>query len=211
MDPKLAEIYKTEESLQAEAEALATLNMVEKLAAAEDLDVEGMSDEEAEELAKAVLGSDSEEAPAEEQEESEEEGADGSEEEKTAAEKIAQEKVAEADHLGRVMAHAYVSEKAKIAAAAVEKAKTAGKKDGKVMGALKAKKASAEAPVEEESVSSLDQLAIARAQEILKENGIEPEQEKMSSIDEEKALQLQEKIQARAEELLVEAGYKFTE
>ncbi len=213
MDAKLAEIYKTEENLQNEAEALATLNMAEKLASADELNVDGMSDAEAEALAAQILGGDEtveesaqEEEPAEDKAEETEES-----EEKTASEKEMQEKIAEAEHLGRVMAHAFVSEKSKIAMARAEKAKTAGKKDpkdGKVMGALKAKKASAEPA--EEKMSSLDQLAIARAHEILKENGVELEgQEKQSSINEEQAAQLQEKVQNRAVEILREAGFTF--
>lgn len=206
MDPKLAEAYQTEEALQNEAEALATLGMAEKLAAAEELNVDGMSDEEAEALAASILGD--EEAP--EQEESAQE--QDEDEEKTASQ-VEQEKVAEAEHLGRVMAHAFVNERAKIAQAAAEKSKTASKKAGKVMGALK-KKASAEAPEQQEEakpeLSKLDQLALARAQEILKENGIELEgEEKQASIPEEKVEQLQAKVQSRAEEMLREAGYSF--
>ncbi len=208
MDAKLAEMYQTEKSLETEAEALATLAMAEKLASAEDLDVDGMTDEQAEELARAVLAdSDDEEAPAAEEPEDDKAAVEEPADEKTAS---AQEKVAEAEHFGRVMAHAFVNERAKIAAAAAEKAKTASKKDGKVMGALKSKKASAEeTEPQEEEVSSLDRLAYARAQEILKENGVDTEQEKNSSISEDQARMLAEKVNARAVEMLEAEGYEF--
>lgn len=264
MDAKLAEVYGTVATNESDVETLAAARMAEKLASADALDVSGMSDEEAEDLASQLLGDDS--AAADEsteentEEEQTEEASENTEEEKTAGEEEltpAQEKIAEADHLGRVMAHAYVQERKEIekqagrldglkgaaaitagqAAAKAGKAK-AGLKSGagKVMdhmskhkkkyiagaastavaggaAAVAAKKMKKEASAEEtEEISALDRLALARASEILKENGIEPaEQEKQSSIDEDKAAQLAEKVQARAQEFLVEAGYSFEE
>lgn len=277
MDPKLAEVYQTNQPDEADVEALATAALAEKLAEADEVNVDGLSDEEAEALASQIIDGDSASAEGEEQPEAEaaaEEPAE--EEEKTAGEEEQltpeQEKIAEADYLGRVMAHAYVAERKEIEKqAAAETAKTAGKLDnlkgavamtgaaaskkkdavkagaGKVMAHLKSgkgkaqaagaaaltgaggagymagkmskdKKASAEQPAEAEQVSALDQLAFARAQEILKANGIDPnaeqateEQEKKSSIDEEKVALLEQKVNERAQAMLTEAGYTFSE
>lgn len=233
MDSKLAEAYGTAPVNEVDLEALATAELATKLAAADEIDVDGMSDERAEELAAELLGGSEEggEEPPTEEPAVEEAPV---EEEKTAGDATTpeQEKIAEADYLGRVMAHAYVNERNEIekaAAAAKPKTasdkttvvKTAGKKDkagdkGKVMAALKAKKASAEVPAEvpaEEQVSALDRLAQIRAAEILKENGIdpsaEPETEKKSSINEEEAALLHAKVEERAQALLVSQGYEF--
>lgn len=267
MDPKLAEVYKTNQPDEADVEALATAALAEKLASADEVDVSGLSDEEAEALASQILEG---EKPAEEPQA---EGDKPEGEEKTAGEEPAegeeltpeQEKIAEADYLGRVMAHAYVAERKEIEKEAAAKAKTASKLDnlkgavamtgaaaskaadkgkaalksgggkvmehlskhkGKAMGAgaaaaagagfaagRKSKKASAEQPVEgQQEMSALDQLAYARAQEILKEHGIDPEAqteetEKKSSINEEQAALLAQKVEERAMAMLTEAGY----
>src|SRR5687767_1800821 len=107
MDPKLAEVYKTNQPDEADVEALATAALAEKLASADEVDVSGLSDEEAEALASQILEG---EKPAEEPQA---EGDKPEGEEKTAGEEPAegeeltpeQEKIAEADYLGRVMAH----------------------------------------------------------------------------------------------------------
>jgi hypothetical protein len=266
MDPKLAEVYKTNQADETDVEALATAALAEKLASADEVDVSGLSDDEAEALAAQILEG---EAPAEEpQAEGDEPAAEG--EEKTAGEELTpeQEKIAEADYLGRVMAHAYVAERREIekeaskmdavregvnnlkgavamtGAAASKKmdaakagAKAAkgkvmehvGKHSKKYMGGAaaaigaggfaagrKSKKASAEQPAEtEERMSALDTLALARAHEILKEHGIDPnaeqETEKKSSINEEQAALLQEKVNERAMAMLADAGYTIGE
>lgn len=213
MDAKLAEMYGTNQVDETDAETLATAAFAEKMASAEenaDANIDGMSDEEAESLAQSLISDDDETASTEEPSEAASEEAEEEEEEKVAsAEEVLKEKIAEADYLGRVMAHAFVQERRKIASAEADKVKAAAKKDdGKVMGHLKQKKANAET---EDKVSALDQLAMARAQEILKASGIEPEQEKQSSIDEEKAAQLAAKVDARAFELLKEQGYEIVE
>lgn len=224
MDSQLAKVYGTDQVDETDVEALATAELATKLAAADEINVEGMSDEEAEALASEILNAGTEEEtpaeePAEEVAQEQEEG------EKTAGEEAElspeQEKIAEADYLGRVMAHAYHHERKEIekSAAAKPVVKTAAKKDGgKVMGHLKmggkAKKASAEeAETKEEKVSALDQLAQARVQEILKENGIDPnaESEKQSSVDDEKVALLQDKVNERAAAMLADMGYTFEE
>lgn len=224
MDAKLAQVYGTNQADETDVEALATAALAEKLAAADEVNVDGMSDEEAEALASQILDGDSKEEPPAEDDKAEDEGAEG--EEKTAGEKETtpeQEKVAEADYLGRVMAHAYVQERKSIeasektASTKTASTKVAGK--GKVMEHLKeGKKKKASAEGEEQKLSALDQLAQARALEILKENGIDPnaeapaeDTEKKSSVDDEKIALLQEKVNERAAAMLVEAGYKFEE
>ncbi len=240
MDAKLAEVYGTNKPDETDVEALATAELATKLAAADQVDLEGLSDEEAESLAAQIIGSDADDTSEKEDEEKEEKSEEPQEEET----KEAQEKIAEADYLGRVMAHAYVNERREIekeagkmdnlkgaASAAGKKAKETGGKvlshlgshKKKYMGgaaaaaaggfaASKMKKKAASA--EPEQVSALDQLALARAKEILKENGFEDapqEQEKKSSVSEEKAALLEQKVQERAVQMLVDAGYTFEE
>lgn len=90
MDPKLAEIYGTNQ--EADLEKLAAAELAEGLANDEQLNLDGLSEDELEALAQDVLNG--EEAATEEQPAGDE----------------AQEKLAEADYLGRVMAHSYVNE-----------------------------------------------------------------------------------------------------
>lgn len=139
MDPKLAAIYGTNQETDADLEKLAAAELAEGLANDDEVDTDGLTEEELEAVAQDVLNASAE---------GEEEGGniDG-EQEKTSADEDAQEKLAEADYLGRVMAHSYHQELQKIAA--VEQEKTAGmtsgqraaqavkSKGGKVLGALK--------------------------------------------------------------------------
>lgn len=99
MDPRLAEIYGTNSEEQTQdTEKVAAAQLAEKLAGDESLNLEGMSEDQIEALAQEVLaqgaGEQTEEAEATEETE----------------EKQASEKLAEADYLGRVMAHSYVQE-----------------------------------------------------------------------------------------------------
>jgi hypothetical protein len=211
MDPQLAAIYGTDQSGE-DTEKVAAAELAEKLAAEGDAEVEtdSFTPEQIEELAQAAMAG--EEAAVEEPEQAEEQeaaaGDEGEEqaeesedeeeveEEKTSAAAEAQEKLAEADYLGRVMAHAYTQELRKIAAAEAGEAE-----EGE-------EKVAAEGEEQEEQVTALDQLATARAQEILKANGIEPEAEKTSASEEEQAA-LAAAVDARAVELLTQAGYTF--
>jgi len=127
MDPRLAEIYGTNSEEQTQdTEKVAAAQLAEKLAGDESLNLEGMSEDQIEALAQEVLaqGADEQTQAAEETEE-----AEATEE---TEEKQASEKLAEADYLGRVMAHSYVQELRNIE-------KEAGVKEtaGKVMGHLK--------------------------------------------------------------------------
>jgi len=103
MDPKLAEIYGTNQ--EADLEKLAAAELAEGLANDDQLDTDGMTEEELEAVAQEVLN-----ASAEGDEGGEEGGNIDGEQEKVSAAEEAQEKLAEADYLGRVMAHSYVNE-----------------------------------------------------------------------------------------------------
>ena len=258
MDPQLAAIYGTDGG-ESDVEKLAAAELAEKLAEDGDADLEGLTAEQAEELAQQVLaaGDESEEEVAEEPTEEEEiteptEKTSAAEEtEETEETDEAQEKLAEADYLGRVMAHAYTQELRKIASGEEDLEKEAGEKwnkfkgkakdtaekawagtkgaPGKAWGAVKRnpktsagvgagllaaggaaaaykhskgkkKKAAAEEQVEQEQMSALDTLAVARAEEIL---AAAQEQEKTSASETEMA-QLQAAVDARAMEMLVD-------
>lgn len=231
MDPKLAELYGTNQPME-DVEKLAAAELAENLAGEGGIDFSNLDPEEVEALAREVLEA-----------QSGEEGAPVGDE---------QEKVAEADYLGRVMAHSYNQEMRKIAA---DEAKTSfkekmkggfhkmkgkaqaaggymkgkataaggaakahvGRHPKKYMGAAglglagagfaagrKSKKSSAE------EQSALDTLATQRALEILEANGIDPnEQEKTSGA--EPAEVLTAAVEARALEILAENGYVETE
>ena len=92
MDPKLAEMYGTNQPTEADLEKLAAAELAEGLADEGQIDLDNVSEEDLEAMAASVLNGDEEEAsqgdPAEE----------------------AQEKLAEADYLGRVMAHSFHQE-----------------------------------------------------------------------------------------------------
>lgn len=87
MDPKLAELYGTGSVDEADLEKLAAAELAESLAAEQGVDLSGMDPEEIEALAQEVLS-----------------GGEGGE----------QEKLAEADYLGRVMAHSFAQESREI-------------------------------------------------------------------------------------------------
>lgn len=243
MDPQLAAIYGNNIDGE-DTEKLAAAELAEKLAADGDAEVE-YTEEQIQELAAAALGEETEEEEQQAAGEETEEGAavtEPEEAEKTSAAEEAKEKIAEADYLGRVMAHAYTNELRKIAA---EQEKTAGKvgdfakgvkdrvkspdskvgsflrRHGRTMAegaggaaALKAghmlgkrsknKKASAEA----QEPTPLDILAAQRAEEILKANGIELEQEaEKTSASEAEQAALAAAVDQRAMQMLQEAGY----
>lgn len=237
MDPRLAELYHTNEDTS-DVEKTAAAELAEKLASADDVNIDGMSNEDIEALAKDVLSTEeqTEEPAAEETEETEE----GSED------KTAEAKFQEADYLGRVMAHAYVNELKDIDKDATEK--TAGKMSG-VMSKIKGMAGKAKGKGKEmagkagkmlkkhkkkaigaaaaggaaaafgagrmsKQSSAVDALALERAKEILAENGYEvPAQTEEAPAEGEKQASkydvLAEAVEARAMELLKAEGFKF--
>lgn len=96
MDPKLAEMYGTNQPNAEELEKMAAAELADGLAEEGQVDLNNLTEEDLETMAQEVLAQDEGE-----------EGAEYTEQEKTSE---AQEKLAEADYLGRVMAHAYVQE-----------------------------------------------------------------------------------------------------
>lgn len=105
MDARLAEIYGTNEDVS-DLEKSAAAELAEKLAEGEEMNLDGLSDEDIESLAQEVLASNEEQA----EEETEEEATEEEPAEKQAGADETEEKLAEADYIGRVMAHAYVNE-----------------------------------------------------------------------------------------------------
>lgn len=217
MNPFLSELYNTAENIGQTKEASADEN--EKLAQAHILDQmlqnEGMSidqltPQDIVKVATEIFGPDS---PLVKEAEMPPQlaGAKGDDSGKcekcgkdpcecpAAKDKEAQEKLAEADFLGRAMAHAYVDELRGIEKAAAEEAQKQASAQRGVptnLSSLLNKQASAGG----QSTSALDVLAQQRAQEILKEAGVQQQpndaQEKLAQA-----------VNARAIEMLKAAGY----
>lgn len=126
MDTFLAEYYGTGSTAAAEATTIekdAEIELFAKMAQAEGIDLNSLTDQQVETLYNQTFQKTAGEEEKEEKEEEEEKKKE--EKKEAAAAELAQiqsgngesEKVAEADFLGRVMAHAYVQELSKIAAA----------------------------------------------------------------------------------------------
>lgn len=146
MDPKLAEIYGTNQPTESDLEKLAAAELAEGLANEDQIDTDGLSEDDLEAIAQDVLGSN--EDSGEGADEGSEDGQEKISSDETSDE--SKEKLAEADYLGRVMAHAYVNELREIEKVAggiadqgvatpqtkMEKLREmGGKAGGKVMGA----------------------------------------------------------------------------
>jgi hypothetical protein len=116
MDQKLAELYGTNQPEGDDVEKLAAAQLAEELGDGGEIDVSNLSDEDVEALAAQTLAAEAGEevVPAGDPQEQ------------------AQEKLAEADYLGRVMAHAYVQE-----LRGIEKEAAKSDMAGKVMKGLK--------------------------------------------------------------------------
>jgi hypothetical protein len=263
MDPQLAAIYGTNAD-ETDVEKLAAAKLAEELADDEEVDPAELSDEQAEQLAQQVLAEEAGEgeeveepeeeeeqpkrkakAPQAEEEEEETEEEDEETEKTSGAEDEAQEKLAEADYLGRVMAHAYTQELRKIASAQEKTAGRFGDAASKAWGgakrgagaswehvkkhkkkyiggaagaaaaggaggyALSRRKKKGKGKTSAAEPTALDVLAERRALEILRENGIEPEQEqqeKQSAAPPEMEA-LQGAVEQRAYAMLQQAGY----
>ena len=124
MNEFLAEIYNTRESIGAsqdnsDVEKLAEAQLLDEALRAEGVDIDKLPGETILKLAHQLLGDDSAlvKAAAEESaehEEGEKEEKEETEEKKEASEETFEEKVAQADFLGRVMAHSFWNEKGDI-------------------------------------------------------------------------------------------------
>jgi hypothetical protein len=116
MDAKLAEMYGTNTPDESDLEKLAAAELAEQLSEDGQADLDDLDEDQLEALATEVLA----------------ETEDGDDETDESDPEF-QEKVAEADHLGRLMAHAYTQEMRQIEKTA---AKKGGKGGGKTMGFL---------------------------------------------------------------------------
>lgn len=115
MDPKLAEMYGTNVLDDTDLEKLAAAELAEGLSDGGMIDLDNVDPEALEALAQEVLEDDGD---------ADDDGTDG------------QEKLAEADYLGRVMAHSYVQELRDIEkTAAMKELGPAGNAGGKTPGA----------------------------------------------------------------------------
>ena len=211
MDQFLAEHYGTAATTKtASAEDLekqASVELFCKLAGEQNIDLKSMTEPQVQELydswvKKANATAAAPGTPAATTKTAEEEKAEKGKETREKAEKeheekkAAAEKLAEADFLGRTMAHAYVNELKKIAeanaappaAAAPVAVKVAempeafrkhleGKKEEGKEGKPEEKKEEKEEKKhhEEKEASAVDQLAFVRAKEMAKEAGFDPE------------------------------------
>ena len=128
MDAQLASIYGTGNSAVSDddLEKTAAAELLVKIAGEQGIDLNQFSDEQVMEMVYDLTKTASE---GEEKKEEESPAKEKKEEESPAKEKKEEEKVAEADFLGRVMAHAYVQELGNIE-------KQAGAKIDAVKGAL---------------------------------------------------------------------------
>ncbi len=171
MNELLAQAYGTDQNIAANNGALektaeaAILDELEKVAAAEGIDLNNFTDDEIIEIINEAVGGVEKVAQAEEAEEGQEEY---------------QEKLAEADFLGRTMAHAFYDELTSIQNGGTEKVAS-----------------------DEEFAAAFDQEAANRANALLEAVG---GVEKQSSAANDDA-QLEEALNERAVEMLEEAGY----
>jgi hypothetical protein len=196
MNKFLADLYGTAETVGAgssdDTEKLAEAKLLDDFFQAEGIDVDKLSDDTIVKVAYQLFGDDSAIVKEASDESEAEEEAEGPVHEKKESkdekeEEGEEEKVAQADFLGRVMAHAFHQEKT-----AIEK---------KASAAPRAKSQ----PKAKEKVASpaLDALAQNRALAMLKEAGYELPTEE-DATEEQK---LAAAIDQRALQMLKEAGY----
>ena len=221
MNELLAQAYGTQENIEADsgvektAEA-ALVEELEKVAAAEGIDLNEFSDDDILEIITEAMNTEkvaSAEVAEEVAEEAAPEAAEAVEEEvKEASAEIAPEaapevneeeqvKLAEADFLGRTMAHAFYDELTNIQHGGEEK--TAGARPSDAF-LKEASKEEAATDVDPEFAQAFEEAAAERANEILEflDNGTV--KQSSASIDDE---QLDNAVTERAGELLAEAGY----
>lgn len=190
MDLNLAAIYNTPGAHTSEdQEKVAQFDLFAKLASDAGIDLNALNDAQVTELYAATMGKQASEEEEEHKEEEKKEHEHKEEEEKKAAaeaefavQKEWQEKQAEADHLGRLMAHAYVNELNAIKQASQ---KLAGKdekehdkedekhEDKKDKEHGKEEKHLPPFMMKKKEGSAIDELAITRAVEMASEAGFD--------------------------------------
>jgi len=187
MNPFLAELYKTQETIEKNAAAQTEktaqaqlLDELEKVAAAEGINLEEFSDEEIAGILNDVIAQGTEKT------------AGGASAEQFTPEQ--QEKVAEADFLGRTMAHSFYQELSTIQSGG----------DAPTGSAAFMKQANAGGEVDPEFLQAVEDAATERANAILEMlDGSEVKTSSISVGDEE----LNAIVGQRAAELLDAAGY----
>lgn len=189
MNELLAQAYGTQGNIDANsgvektAEA-ALIDELEKVAAAEGIDLNEFSDDDILEILGEAMGGDVEKVASAEH-------VDADDEE-------TQVKLAEADFLGRTMAHAFYDELTGIQHGGAEKTAGARPSDSFL------KVAADETEYDPEFVQAFEDTAVERANEILEFLDTGSVKQSSAAIDDE---MLDEQVTARAGELLAEAGY----
>lgn len=160
MDREIAEIYGTDQLLadDTDQEKTAAAELLVKLAEEQGVDLNDFSDEEVAEMISDLYGGQGIEHTAEAQQ---------AEFEAQQLELEAQEKVAEADYLGRIMAHSYVQELSNIEKAAAEAPPFPPKKEK----ADEEEEKKEEKKAMDKAAAVFDDLAQQRAFEMAKEAG----------------------------------------
>ncbi len=194
MNELLAQAYNTEANIASNsgetektAEAV-LLEELEKIATAEGIDLNEFDDNDILEIIGEAMGDNTEKVAAAETTETEEVVEEG------------EAKLAEADFLGRTMAHAFYDELTSIQTGGTEKAASARKSDS----FLKVAADEATTEVDPEIMQQFEDAALARAQEILDFIDTDGTSKQSSAFDDE---ELENAVMARAGELLDEAGY----
>lgn len=169
MDQELADMYGTTTEDQ---EKVAEVALFAKLAAKHEIDLSKYSDEQVVEMYEATMGKTAEEELPDDEQEAKLAAAAQAE---FQVKREWQEKVAECDKLGRVMAHAYVQELGLIEKAAGEVPPQFAKKDeGEKKDKESEEPKDEEGKDEEKEASAVDVLAARHAVELAKEAGIDP-------------------------------------
>ena len=200
MNELLAQAYGTEANIQTNsgdtektAEAV-LLEELEKIAATEGIDLNEFDDNDILEIITEAMGETEKTAAAEG-----DETAEGGEVEEGEA------KLAEADFLGRTMAHAFYDELTSIQTDGTEK--TAGARNSDLFLKTAGEEAVTEGETPEVSPEVMQQFedaALSRAQEILDFIDTDGTSKQSSAFDDE---ELETAVMSRAGELLNEAGY----
>jgi len=204
MNELLAQAYGTEANIQANsgdtektAEAV-LLEELEKIATAEGIDLNEFDDNDILEIITEAMGETEKTAAAEGDETTETtETTEGGEVEEGEA------KLAEADFLGRTMAHAFYDELTSIQTDGTEKTAGARKSDHFLKTAGD-EAVAGEPEISPEVMQQFEDAALTRAQEILDFIDTDGTSKQSSAFDDE---ELETAVMSRAGELLNEAGY----
>ena len=201
MNELLAQAYNTEANIAANsgettektAEAV-LLEELEKIATAEGIDLNEFDDNDILEIITEAMGETEKVAAAEE-----------TAEEVTTEETVeeGEAKLAEADFLGRTMAHAFYDELTSIQTGGTEKVAEARKSDAFLKTAGEEAVAGTE-EIDPEIMQQFEDAAMTRAQEILDFIDTDGQSKQSSAFD---AAELENAVLARAGERLNEAGY----